>query len=430
MDPLQALTRATVVGLVVGLVAAFGVAGVVTAAVRRRVEAIADAATRHGGGGFQAHRGLWGDELGVVAKAFDRAIQEQGRRVEELSGQQTRTRVILEGMVEGVLVIDEAGRVQIANESAVRILGIGEEPIGRQYVELIRHPEVIRVIGAARAGDEAPANEVALNTDPARVLLANARPFLVNSERGVALVLHDVTEFRRADLVRQDFVANVSHELRTPLTAIRGGVETLLDQVSADEDRRFLSIIARNSARMERLVSDLLRLARLDAGQEALDVTRCSVDTLFSSVTNELAPLVEAKRLRVVVSVPDSVSVVSADARKLHDAVRNLVENAVGYSPVDGTIELGAVYDNASLLIVVSDRGPGIPDAELTRVFERFYRVDLARGRDTGGTGLGLAIVKHLIGLHGGTVRAENRDGGGTRFVIAIPHVDSGGAVQ
>ena len=178
---------------------------------------------------------------------------------------------------------------------------------------------------------------------------------------------------------------------------------------------------------MERLVSDLLRLARLDAGQEELVLTPCVLEATFDSVVGELAPLVESKHLDVRTSIASDAGTVLADPLKLHDAIRNLVENAVNYSPADSAIELGATGRDGHIRITVADRGPGIPDTDLTRIFERFYRVDAARPRDPGGTGLGLAIAKHLIGLHEGSVRAANRDGGGTTFTIELPQARSSG---
>ncbi len=426
-DRFGPLVPALAVGFLVAVGAALAVARVASIRLQRRVRALTEMARRYSAGApFPVGREHGDDELGVMARALDQAALELARQVKDLSGQQTRTDAILGGMVEGVLVIDEQGRVQIANESVKRMLGIGSDPTGRFHVELIRHPEVARVIASAVAGDAGPGNEVTLNTDPPKVLLANARPFAANGERGVALVLHDVTEFRRADQVRQDFVANVSHELRTPLTAIRGGVEALLEEVRPEE-RRFVAIIARNSARMERLVSDLLRLARLDAGQEELVLTPCVLEATFDSVVGELAPLVESKHLDVRTSIASDAGTVLADPLKLHDAIRNLVENAVNYSPADSAIELGATGRDGHIRITVADRGPGIPDTDLTRIFERFYRVDAARPRDPGGTGLGLAIAKHLIGLHEGSVRAANRDGGGTTFTIELPQARSSG---
>lgn len=235
------------------------------------------------------------------------------------------------------------------------------------------------------------------------------------------LVLHDITDLRRADQIRRDFVANVSHELRTPLTAIRGYVEALMDEGSdPDDTRKFLNIIARHSARMERLVSDLLRLARLDARQEALDLAPCELQQLFNTVVTDVSHAATSKRQTIRTAVDATASRIVADPAKLHDVLRNLVENAVHYSPDGATIRLEATRVNGAVRLAVSDSGPGIPPEDLSRVFERFYRVDKSRSRP-GGTGLGLAIVRHLVELHGGQARAENRPEGGARFVITLP---------
>jgi signal transduction histidine kinase len=225
-----------------------------------------------------------------------------------------------------------------------------------------------------------------------------------------------------SEALERNFLMTVSHELRTPLTAIRGYVEALLDLVPADaEQRRFLEIIARHSARMEGLVKDLLRLTRLEAGQEPLDRIACAPAQLFDGVVHDLEPVLGRRHQQVTTSVAADATSLVGDPAKLHDVLRNLIENAANYAPEGTTISLSARRDPDHIALVVEDEGPGIPDADLQRIFERFYRVDKARSRETGGTGLGLSIVKHLVGLHGGDVRAENRPTGGARFTVRIP---------
>jgi two-component system phosphate regulon sensor histidine kinase PhoR len=245
---------------------------------------------------------------------------------------------------------------------------------------------------------------------------------IVSPERGggAVLVLHDVTETRRADQVRRDFVANVSHELRTPLTAIRGYVEALSDTSLPDDGRKFLEIIGRHSLRMERLVLDLLRLARLDAGQETLEQADCTITGLIGAVEHDMEPTLTARRQRLQIDVAADAATVRGDPAKLHDVLRNLVENAINYSPEGGTIEIAARRAGTDVVLTVADRGPGIPAGDLPRIFERFYRVDRSRTRDPGGTGLGLSIVRHILELHGGRVQAANRPDGGAIFTVTL----------
>jgi two-component system phosphate regulon sensor histidine kinase PhoR len=310
--------------------------------------------------------------------------------------------------------------VQLVNRAAQAMLHVDASAVGRLYLEVIRHPDISAQLTAALRGDDVDPQELPLGRDFSRVFVARAAP-VAGASGGAVLVLHDITDLRRADQVRRDFVANVSHELRTPLTAIRGYIEALVDELpDPQQTRHFLEIVARHSGRMERLVTDLLRLARLDAKQEVLDVAPCEVQHIVGSVVADLAPAVEAKKQRVIIAVAADAGTIDADPAKLHDIVRNLVENAVNYSPEGATVRVDAARRDKWIDIVVSDSGPGIPPADLTRVFERFYRVDKARSRP-GGTGLGLAIVRHLVELHGGTVTAENRPEGGARFTLTLP---------
>jgi len=418
---MNAIWSATVGALAASIPLALLASWLVSASLTRRVSAIARVAERYSAGDLSRPIYDQGtDELGMVARALDQSVQQLGGRIDELSRDRARMEAILTGMVEGVLVVDRHGHLQLVNRAAQQMLRVEPSAHGRPYLEVIRHPDIAAQLTAALQGEQIGGQELTLARDPGRTLLTRAAP-VSGPSGGAVLVLHDITDLRRADQIRRDFVANVSHELRTPLTAIRGYVEALLDGPSDGEStRRFLEIIARHSTRMERLVKDLLRLARLDARQEILETARCDIKQIFGAVTADLAPAIEAKQQRVTLDVDPEARQVDGDPAKLHDIVRNLVENAVNYSPEGAEVQLGAAQRNGTYTITVADSGPGIPAGDLTRVFERFYRVDKSRSRP-GGTGLGLAIVKHLVELHGGEAVAANRPQGGAVFTVKLP---------
>jgi two-component system phosphate regulon sensor histidine kinase PhoR len=420
-DQLQMVLRTTLTALGVALLGATAVAWVFSGRLGRRVRAVAEVARRYRSGDMSPPRLDYGDdEIGAVARALDDSVQDLGRRLSEQARDRARMEAILAGMVEGVIVIDPQGRLQLVNGAAGQILKLDTITIGRPYVETIRHPAIAQLLGAALLGQTPEALQLSPPRDSSRTIMARAAPATADAAHGAVLVLHDITDLRRADQIRRDFVANVSHELRTPLTAIRGYVEALADGAGPEDTQRFLEIISRHTQRMERLVSDLLRLARLDAGQETLDIVSCDVQNLAHNVAADLAQALDARRQRVEVAVSAGATLMRADPAKLHDALRNLVANASTYAPEQTTVRISAVPVGDRVALSVSDEGPGIPDEDLARVFERFYRVDKSRARDPGGTGLGLAIVKHLVELQGGTVRAENRAGGGATFTITI----------
>jgi len=421
---LASIRRLALVALATAVPIALVIAWALSTPIAQRVQAIAGVASRYSAGDLSRHSYDYGsDELGTVAQVLDQSVQELGRRVEELARDRARTEAILTGMVEGVLVVDRDGRLQLVNRAARQMLHVDESAIGRRYLEVLRHPDIAAQLAAALRGEQVEARELTLARDPNRTFAARAAPVAPGGGGGAVLVLHDVTDLRRADQIRRDFVANVSHELRTPLTAVRGYVEALRDDPADTENaRRFLDIIWRQTTRMERMVTDLLRLARLDARQEQLEHAWCDVRQMFDGVIADLAPVIESKHEQVTIDVADSASHASADPAKLHDIVRNLVENAVNYSPDGAEIRLEGARQDGRYTITVLDSGPGIPPDDLTRVFERFYRVDKSRSRP-GGTGLGLAIVKHLVDLHGGTVMAANRPQGGAAFTVTLPDV-------
>ena len=425
-EQLAGVRRSSLAATTVGLLAALVVAWGTSSLLSRRVRAVAQTAERYAGGDLTPSKIDYGtDEIGVVARLLDDSIREIAHRVTQHETDRARLEAILNGMNEGVLVVTPQGRLQFVNGAARRMLKVEGPAEGHHYLEIARHPDIAGEINAALHGLSGGGRELTLGGDSTTTFIARGAPVASAAGRGAVLVLHDITELRKADRIRRDFVANVSHELRTPLTAVRGYVEALLDGVSDPSDeRRFLETIARHTFRMERLVRDLLRLARLDAGQEPLDRAECAIDSLFHGVVADVSAELEARSQRVVERVDADATVVSGDPAKLHDALRNLLHNATSYAPERSEIVLASSRKDNRIVLTVADSGPGIPEADLPRVFERFYRVDKARSRNTrdpGGTGLGLAIVKHLVGLHGGKVAVANRAGGGAIFTIELP---------
>lgn len=425
-SPTAAARHQLLVSLGLALLVAGLLAWVVTAALdaqyQRRMRVIVQMARRYALGDLWRPGEDFGtDELGQAARALDSAALQLGERFDAISKDRARMEAVLGGMAEGVVAVDPDGCVRLVNEAAHRLLGCTPEAIGRHVAAALPAGALVTAITHVLAGSDPAALEFVTGADGPRVIEAHVAP-VITGGRGAVAVLHDITELRRADQVRRDFVANVSHELRTPLTSITGYVEALQDGVADDASRqRFLGVIARHAARMEQMVSDLLRLARLDAGQDSAEPGPVSLTRLFDTLSEDFGPVAASKSVRLAWQAPPpGHDHLESDAAKLHDVVRNLVENAVTHTPSGGRVHVSATRAAHGLVIEVQDTGPGIPEAALGRIFERFYRVDPSRQRP-GGTGLGLAIVRHLVGVLGGTVTAANRPEGGAVFTVRLP---------
>ena len=414
-----------VLGMAAGVVITVGVVAFLRSShasrQRLRVDAILAVARRYTLGDLSRPVPDYGDDdLGSVARGMDQAVQELGRRVDRLARDRAQMEAILSSMIEGVLVVDEQGRLQLVNDAARRILKLEQGSIDHSYVEAIRHPGIVEHLGRTLAGGQASAIELSVTRDTTRTLVAQVAP-VVAAGRGAVLVMHDITDLRKADSIRRDFVANVSHELGTPLTAIKGYAEALLDDSDdADARHRFLEIIHRHALRMERLVKDLLRLARLDAGQETVELAPCDVEGLLRSIVGDFEAAAAQKQQTLAYSVAPEAATLATDAAKLDNIVRNLVENAVNYTPPGGAIDVTASVVGRRFQLSVADTGQGLAPDDLGRIFERFYRVDKARARP-GGTGLGLSIVKHLVQVLRGVVVVENQARGGAVFTVSLP---------
>ena len=356
-EQLAAVRRIAFLAFGVGLLAALAIAWTTSMLVSRRVQAIAAVAERYARGDWSRPARDYGtDEIGTVARVLDDSAREIGRRATDLASDRARMEAILGGMIEGVLVVNDHGRVQLVNDAARAMLRLQDDPEGRHYVEIVRQPDIAAQLGSALHGTPTEGLELTLPREPELVIISRSAPVASPGAAGAVLVMHDITQLRRADRIRRDFVANVSHELRTPLTAVRGYVEALLDQGEEGTEpaqvRRFLEIIGRHTLRMERLVRDLLRLARLDAGQEPIERVPCPVASLFDGVETELASALEARQQVVEHHIARDAATVLGDATKLHDALRNLLENATNYAPESSRIVMGAerVGDRIRLL--------------------------------------------------------------------------------
>jgi two-component system, OmpR family, phosphate regulon sensor histidine kinase PhoR len=361
------------------------------------------------------------DEIGELARILDRSADQLQARLNELAGERARTETILSAIDGGLLAVDHRGTVILANQSLRRSLDL-PDPLGRHYVEVIRHPDVGRALEAALRTGRPQAIEVRIH-HLRRVYTLQAGPFpgQEGMPHGAVLTFQDVTERRRVDEMRRDFVANASHELRTPLTSIRGFVEALEDGGLEEPPtaRRFLEKIRTHADRMAALVSDLLELSRLEAGERPPAWDRVAPEEVVDEVVAALGGLALGKQIEISTSV--QAPPFETDRDRLRGVLENLVENALKYTPAGGHVAVSARAEDGAVVFEVADDGPGIAAQHLPRVFERFYRVDKARSRELGGTGLGLSIVKHLAESMGGSVSVTSEPGRGARFTVRLP---------
>lgn len=358
--------------------------------------------------------------------ARQRERQEERERAAGFRHEQaTRLDAILDGMIEGLVVLDADGRIARVNRAAEQMFHFSRMMVGGTLLEAIRHHEIAALAARAVGSERAIEHEVRIESPQVRIVQISAAALRdpQGAPAGAVLVFHDVTQLRRLEAMRQDFVANVSHELRTPLSLIKSAAETLIDGAKDDPEvaRRFLEIIDKQSSRLTLLIDDLLLLARLDSDRvelnlQPLDLWRAAQDALDDS-----AVAAERRGTQLENAVPRAL-LARADPGRLQQVLSNLVDNAIKYGrPAGRVVVRGRHLDAGWVEISVHDDGPGIPVESLPRVFERFYRVDKARSREQGGTGLGLAIVKNVVQAHGGEVRVESEAGQGTAFFARLP---------
>jgi two-component system, OmpR family, phosphate regulon sensor histidine kinase PhoR len=372
----------------------------------------------------------------VLAKGRDEELSDHHQELERLTGNMESTleelraerdlqKRILDAMREGVVLVDNEGRIVQLNPSVRAMLLLGAESVGKLLIETVRRAELEDLLALARETNEEQEVEIELPGLKPRRLLVHASP-LSGDEGGVVVVFVDVTVLRRLESLRREFVANASHELRTPIAAVRSATETLrsgaLDDARAAN--RFVDIIDRNAQRLHNLVEDMLDLSKLESQEFKLKRDRVELGKVVPIVLALFRERAEKKGVRLVSELADSIAI-QGDARALEHVLSNLVDNAVKYCPSGTRVVVRATGSGDRVSLVVADDGPGIPAEHLPRIFERFYRVDAGRSRELGGTGLGLSIVKHMVEAMRGAVSVESTVGKGSTFTVTLGSHDA-----
>jgi len=362
-----------------------------------------------------------------IGLALEMLVDRQREIEERFREGELSVQAVFGAMLDGLVVVDDRRRVRMMNREFRRAFGLEKAEPGEPLLEMIRHASIDRLVMEAIRGREPQRESIQMSRGPSegREMEVSAVPLGDNSApaEGAVVLFHDVTQLRQTEEIRRDFVANVSHELRTPLSIFRGYLETLLDDPHQPpgELLRILEVMERHSDRLYALVEDVLSLARLESPEAEIDLSEINLAEFLQEILRDWEKRLEAKQLKSHLDVPLDLPKLEADESRLQEIIYNLLDNAVKYSQSAGVITLRAAVESDRVRISVSDEGIGIPEKDLPRIFERFYRADKARSRELGGTGLGLSIVKHIAQLHGGTAEAQSEPGKGTTISVVLP---------
>ena len=414
------------------LLVSLGAAAIVSAVVARMalepLGAVRDLA-RDLARGRRDPRLLWtyGDERDETAAALNQMADQLGHEIDSARREAQQLQAVMGGMAEGVLVLDLSARIRLVNRGFRELFGVWGDVQDRSVLEVVRQPEIDDLLREAMHQRDPVVRDVAIRGGGGRTLLAHAVRFPTEGPpAGTLAVFHDVTEARRVDRIRRDFIANASHELRTPLTSIQGYAEALSSNKLPEADRRrSLDTIQRNVTRMRDLIDDLMELSRIEHEGRRLERGRVDLARLARELLADQQKRIAGAGLEASIQVVGN-TIASCDRAGALHVLENLLTNAIRYTDAGGRITIRIEAKDSRVEVTVEDTGIGIPDEARERIFERFYRVDAARSRAVGSTGLGLSIVRHLVQSMGGTIRVESELGVGSRFILALPGASDG----
>jgi two-component system phosphate regulon sensor histidine kinase PhoR len=419
------IRKTILIGLFFALVFAFILGSIVASRTIEPINKMIQISRKFSKGDFSRRiKQVSKDEIGELALTLNEMAQDIEGKIKEIKAQNQKLAAIFDSMIEGVIVVDEASYIISINPTIEKIFGISrKEAEGKAFLEAIRNNDIYEIISGVLVRGESFSSEISLLLPVRKIFEANATPtFENNAVSGCLIVIHDITEIRRLETIRSDFVANVSHELKTPLTSIKGFVETLLEGALDDKEnnRNFLKIIQNHAERLDNLVNDLLSLSHLESKEIIIKKTNFNIRQLVEEVISGFRSQLKKKDIEIKNELAASISL-TADKDRLEQVITNLIDNAIKFNKEKGSIRIYGEEVNNIINILVEDSGIGIPEKDISRIFERFYRVDKARSRELGGTGLGLSIVKHIVELHGGSVGVESNEGFGSKFWFSLP---------
>jgi two-component system phosphate regulon sensor histidine kinase PhoR len=412
------------VAWIAALGAALWMMNSLTARLGGAVTELVDAARRMSEGDLNVRSRFAGDDdIASLGHALDRLAGGLATSLGRLRAERDLQGRILEAMQEGVVVVDRDGRIVLINPALRAMLLLGADAVGKLLIETVRHAQLEDLLAAAREEEsESTRLEIDVPGLKPRRLMLHAAP-LSGDDEGVLVVFVDVTDLRRLESLRREFVANASHELRTPIAAVRSATETLRHGALEDPTAaaRFVDIIERNAQRLQSLLEDMLELSKLESNEFKLKRDRVDLGSVVPIVLALFRERAEKKSVRLGSDLLRTPAAVEGDPRALEHVLSNLVDNAVKYCPAGTRVVVSASVAGDRIHLIVSDTGPGIAAEHVPRVFERFYRIDAGRSRDLGGTGLGLSIVKHMVEAMRGKVWVESEVGRGSTFTVSLP---------